>query len=1689
MWRLRPMKKRIFILLLGVFLYIGSGLLATPQDTSSELIRHYVLLLDGSSSFRITTGSKRYYLFIREILKRTADQVHNDYLPYRSDRDIVSIVYFHFPLKDGKLYQEGLHTSRQLSFITGGFERKRFDIESFTKSKIYDHSEDGPFQKTSNSPIALSELTVLPYINKYIKNKEFSFNGRVNKIYLISLTDELYNTGDVAILGDMSLFGNETIKNKYKSLYEYMKANYQDMTLLKKVSFPAPKTSKKIFFHYYEIKPKVEGITLKLNNKVELSRVAFQSQMLWKGTNNICLENNTPNLAWVEWALPTGQEAWNWRDCTDTFGIDSGAPILSAGCRAGCGDSSRENASTVEILKLTSGDPEQDALDFSQTIWYRGVVDMPPSDDSYGYPFKFRHYLASQSVQYVSDRVVPYYYAYTIPWYSPENLLSFIDTKVERTLIDDDLIKRKLADPAFMATLENYIRNDRLPKRFNEFCETFRGKTIPYLSAEILSETSRLKAHSMESWYRWIALIFYLIIAAMMFLFYYFILRPLMVRFNIEPVTVKNNTFVLDFSRDEGKKETLATISLESLVKSYHPAKINPKFTLSFNMMCEFSYTGEPLTVDYDHEHLLSIFDKTQMKEIPLKVKGDTFMADLPEARFGQTYDLLLNTAAIEDIETGTIGDKQISFDLKLTHPQAIAGKSKIITIHKMKEGNKETTKKEWDYNVFVQVKPERKEREILFTPAYASMTSGGEDSYQLDFTAKTPLLKLFDIEIKNNCKHKFSFPIRGMFSFKPKGDGNKDLSDIIYMSESETSSFGDGRFVNDAPVDLNKADGSKRLYVYIHFDDFENPVDHRNFILNGYFDGVIEKTINIRINRSKEETEALVQIEDGDDAVFLETNQDGLLTDDNSLLVHKDFQDTLPVTLDIPASGLKAIKEGKDSQLFTLHLRNNCQTRTGYYEWELKEIDVQPDDNIEFDGNPIKLIPTGTSGKVTDERDSEGEIEFWIDYKKIKKVHKYHFSLSVKYTLAIRLFPAGQGSPQAGQEKNIQFAAKFLCFHDVKENYLVIDFGTSAISAFYYTPYSDIPGDNYCSISLESPRNHLPGEDDLLPSIINLRNTNRNEQDGSDDAQIVREVNDENELAIAGTDQFVDLPVRDDIFGLCPEAVLNSIKLLIVQGVKKAPIPEKVHFGMFGEEREFKFIDENGKIQKGYPALDSILKSCYDYLLKHYINPLRKGYKRVILTYPNVYNVSHISFLEKNVFKEVFEDNNKIYFENINKESESNSVLYYYLMKRRKDEVPVKEHVLVVDTGAGTLDMSYAVVDWDTSDEDVVAPLHIKVIKRDGIAMAGDTLDKAIALQVHSIIKNYFAGVEDFTYANPIATNSDRDLKPEKAFIHQNVMFSFKIKHILDFKKEIATADEDDIVKICLGDNDKNNGLCEFVSEFHEVPLNDDETNPMPVTLQNIKGRLYIGMRKKEWFELPYLKQFRLLLIEKLKAFSSELALPGELTTVLTGRTSLWPSIKEAVMEAFHDIDIDMAEDIWPEEAVKKAAELKRAVIKGAIQKATIWKEVEFEEEPVAGVVSVRYQKKADGSKPASWCIESFKENSNPNVSINLANSSFFELGLKTSMDFVPFMGTGSYKRDDYCKKNKRVTITMEKEKKEGDYHFYLSSDRYKKGKGKRLRQVVSHEAAFLKTGTRYWPVRDTQLRDVQAEDFTENV
>lgn len=166
---------------------------------------------------------------------------------------------------------------------------------------------------------------------------------------------------------------------------------------------------------------------------------------------------------------------------------------------------------------------------------------------------------------------------------------------------------------------------------------------------------------------------------------------------------------------------------------------------------------------------------------------------------------------------------------------------------------------------------------------------------------------------------------------------------------------------------------------------------------------------------------------------------------------------------------------------------------------------------------------------------------------------------------------------------------------------------------------------------------------------------------------------------------------------------------------------------------------------------VENIFKSTYRSLFKDYITkciPKGKEVNKIVLTVPNTYTPHHIEYLRKTVKAEIpslRED--YIWFV-----SESDSIAYYYLKnwgqfnKDRSESYDRKrEHVLVYDMGAGTLDLTYLSIEHSDSGDKKVS-----MLSKLGLNKAGNYLDYVLAEVLVDIYPEKFP--------NAILSHSDDD-------------------------------------------------------------------------------------------------------------------------------------------------------------------------------------------------------------------------------------------------------------------------------------------------------------------------------------------
>lgn len=1191
----------------------------------------------------------------------------------------------------------------------------------------------------------------------------------------------------------------------------------------------------------------------------------------------------------------------------------------------------------------------------------------------------------------------------------------------------------------------------------------------------------------------------------------------------VEPLVERiNENFNLNFSHEQ----TVITIGTLKLSRKF-PGKdqSGKKFDLKFE--CTLS-CSPPLIPRDKLCSLLKIDNKTvNLEPSTQKESSATGLHIITSAEFNKNYKITLDPEIIAN-NIGTKGDierKEIKLDLKFekfyqnfNHP----AEKKISLDSKAGE-------------IFtLTLTPESPRDEIKLEPTKNADGNNGinynveEDKYRVPYSVSKPVKQLFTINVSNRSKYSFSYPLDGKISLKIF-DVQKELTlrksnDVFHLDESATWD-GTSSIAQEKTVSLAHNTKENNFYFYVNFAGIgKNSEYNRHFQINLLFsknnsEPVTKRTINLSITPSLELTEPLIQIIPAKEELLAESGMEPGYKNNYFIVHFDDDEKELQLSANVPSNKSTTtpiiIEGNKDIELFTLRLANRCNTGNGYYKWEIQKVVLEQENN-NSDKKDGELLTYGKKeGIIKDNIASIENVPFSLRPENLNK-DKFEFSLKVKFDLIIRFFPDGQANKEPKSD-TVKIETSIACRHDVDLNYLVIDFGTSAIAVEHcvYSPEDDRWKRKHLELkSLDSLRKSEYG---MLSSVMNLNSGEK-----------------------IGDAEFINLPVANNFLSLDPnldpEIIITGLKLLILDGSTEIPAPAK-----------FEIKDDKGNKapgnQMGLLSLEMLFQSAYKNLKTKYILDLVKNYKRIIITHPNAYNKTHQEFLRKIVRESLKDENNNIYEENIDLISESNAVLYDYLAKKSfLENKPEQENIIVFDIGGGTLDISQAEVVWGKNKP---YPTSITVKKRDGTTFAGEILDKAIALQVHQILEEYDKRYAGASPSRPqqstgekrlVAKKSARELlrktvtsrkitEPESAsrkaaglediMIVENtslernfyfnkiarkrndlsindieqldLMLDFKYNHILNFKKEMSKADKEDKVAICLGDNSglKSGGLCMASQDKYEADIEiKGKDRKFKSEIENRSGYLYLSLNKNDWLDLPYLSEFKNLFIEKLKSFknsdsdSSENENNNNLDNahfILSGRASLWPQIPESVEEVFGK----RPEYIFNKNTDHLDLYLKRSVANGALQKIVFWSEdkIPFKDCPT-GKPAIFYQKGTTADyQPIREGITLIP--GAPGKDVDLTSSPIFDLGIKSSLGFYPFIGGTGFRRNNYTGKTNIKISVEENENTLIGYDFFVESDTIKK------KTKLEFEHRVKTRSSNRWPIKPMQLPDVAPHEF----
>lgn len=148
---------------------------------------------------------------------------------------------------------------------------------------------------------------------------------------------------------------------------------------------------------------------------------------------------------------------------------------------------------------------------------------------------------------------------------------------------------------------------------------------------------------------------------------------------------------------------------------------------------------------------------------------------------------------------------------------------------------------------------------------------------------------------------------------------------------------------------------------------------------------------------------------------------------------------------------------------------------------------------------------------------------------------------------------------------------------------------------------------------------------------------------------------------------------------------------------------------------------DRNYKWDEVEPK--TILKHTYGKIFDMVDNDCRKSIRKLIVTYPNTYTPSALSWLRNTIISsnEVDPIFPKLTHDNLHFIPESDAVVAFYVNQEINGVIPMSdiENIIIYDMGAGTLDLSYVRIENKTIDGK--SKRHATILKRIGIPIAGE--------------------------------------------------------------------------------------------------------------------------------------------------------------------------------------------------------------------------------------------------------------------------------------------------------------------------------------------------------------------------------
>jgi hypothetical protein len=503
--------------------------------------------------------------------------------------------------------------------------------------------------------------------------------------------------------------------------------------------------------------------------------------------------------------------------------------------------------------------------------------------------------------------------------------------------------------------------------------------------------------------------------------------------------------------------------------------------------------------------------------------------------------------------------------------------------------------------------------------------------------------------------------------------------------------------------------------------------------------------------------------------------------------------------------------------------------------------------------------------------------------------------------------------TPTGTQDQSFSFSLKidFEVMRYAGDHALAIDFGTSAVVAAFEQEEQVIRGrHNDASFATQNLQERYlelvktwQGSPDLdLRDVLDFENAAPNMESHTAFIPSPLLMRDNKEI---GEADFVILPVSSMQMGKAWDRTVYYLKGLILRG------DEVLDYREVKGMPPLKWKDNSGAERiapKDAIKVDEIIRSAYRNLITNYVEPLLQRQDkldyldRLVVSYPNNFTVSHIRRVSK-ILTETFPQ-----FRSIDLLSESNAVAVYCARNATRffSKVPhggETRHLLVCDIGAGTADLTYSRLLWE-SVQGASRLKEMRVLFKTGIPVAGNRLDICLAKVVDAKIRTLIGVLKEkgikLDYDNPIVDPDETTFNPS---LYAGSMIALK-QRLLQLKTEISSLEKPNYeIQITT-----ERGLRKGIVSMQVV---DDETveklNELGITYSRNKW-IGIPLSQEDIFEHPetvrWLKQVTHELIQNLSGALKVLGLKPEIDTlILSGRTAQFPPLRKRLHATLKEI------------------------------------------------------------------------------------------------------------------------------------------------------------------------------------------